>query len=187
VELDLNGKVAVVTCPSRGTGAAIAAELANEGMDLCLVARDSDRLQQVADSLRKTANIGVHVVSADLPDPAAPQQAVAQAVTQFGRLDLPLNKAGATNRADFFALTEEDWLDGFAFEFHGHVRMKRASWPHLRESRGNIVNIVDIGPRSGSAKFTIGRSVNVALLNFTKAMADIGIGQGVPLVRSTLD
>ena len=49
----------------------------------------------------------------------------------------------------------------------------------MRESRGCIVNIVGVGSRAGSAEFTIGGSVNVALLNFTKAMADIGVKDGV--------
>jgi NAD(P)-dependent dehydrogenase (short-subunit alcohol dehydrogenase family) len=179
MELKLDGKVALVTGANRGIGAAIATELAREGMDLCLVARDSDRLAQVADSLRQMANIAVHVVSADLRDPALPAQAIAEAVEQFGRLDLLVNNAGATKRADFFTLTDEDWADGFALKFHGYVRMTRAAWPHLRESKGSIVNIVGIGSRAGSAEFTIGGAVNVALLNYTKAMADIGIGQSV--------
>lgn len=179
MELELSGKVALVTGASRGIGAAIAAELAREGMHLCLVARDSARLQEVADTLVRTANIGVQVIVADLRDARAPAQAIAEAVGHFGHLDLLVNNAGATKRADFFALTEEDWQDGFALKFHGYVRMTRAAWPHLRESKGSIVNIVGIGSRSGSAEFTIGGSVNVALLNFSKAMADIGIPQGV--------
>jgi NAD(P)-dependent dehydrogenase (short-subunit alcohol dehydrogenase family) len=59
------------------------------------------------------------------------------------------------------------------------VRMTRYAWPHLCKTQGSIVNIVGIGSRAGSAEFTIGGSVNVALLNFTKAMADIGVTQGV--------
>ena len=57
--------------------------------------------------------------------------------------------------------------------------MTRAAWPHLRSAGGSVVNIVGIGSRAGSAEFTIGGSVNVAILNFTKAMADIGIDHGV--------
>ena len=64
-------------------------------------------------------------------------------------------------------------------KFDGYVRTTRAAWPHLRERHGCIVNIVGVGSRAGSAEFTIGGSVNVALLNFTKAMADIGINDGV--------
>jgi 3-oxoacyl-[acyl-carrier protein] reductase len=179
MELELNGKVALVTGANRGIGAAIAMELAKEGMQLYLIARDSGKLRSVADSLMKMANVNVQVFSADLRDAASPGQAIADAVGHFGRLDLLVNNAGATKRADFFSLTDEDWQDGFALKFHATVRMTRAAWPHLRQVRGSIVNIAGIGSRAGSAEFTIGGSVNSALLNFTKAMADIGIQQGV--------
>lgn len=179
MELELDKKVALVTGASRGIGAAIAAELAREGMDLCLVARDSAKLHEVAAGLTNTGNSQVQTLSADLRDPAEPARVVAEAVARFGRLDLLVNNAGATKRGDFFALTDDDWSDGFALKFHGYVRMTRAAWPHLKENRGSIVNIVGIGSRAGSAEFTIGGSVNVALLNFTKAMADIGVNDSV--------
>lgn len=178
MELGLSRKVALVTGASRGIGAAIAAELASEGMHLCLVARDSGKLRQVADDLMKSFTIDAQVVPLDLRGAESGKQAVA-AVGHFGRLDLLVNNAGATKRADFLGLGEDDWQDGFALKFHGYVRMTRAAWPHLRESNGSVVNIVGIGARAGSAEFTIGGSVNAALLNFTKAMADIGVGQGV--------
>ena len=114
MELALNGRVALVTGANRGIGAAIAAELAREGMHLCLVARDQEKLQSVAGSLRRVHTINVQVLSSDLRDPAAPGQTVAAAVGQFGRLDLLVNNAGATKRADFFTLTDEDWAGGFA-------------------------------------------------------------------------
>jgi short-subunit dehydrogenase len=108
MKLELNGKVAVVTGANRGIGAAIATELASEGMHLCLVARDSAKLHEVADTLMTTADVNVLVLPADLRDPVAPGQAIAAAVGHCGRLDLLVNNAGATGRADFFALTEED-------------------------------------------------------------------------------
>jgi NAD(P)-dependent dehydrogenase (short-subunit alcohol dehydrogenase family) len=179
MELNLNTKVALVTGASRGIGAAVAAELAREGMKLCLVARDSAKLKEIAASLSNTDKVETLHHAADLRDAAAADAAVTACVARFGRLDLLVNNAGATKRADFFTLTEDDWQDGFALKFHGYVRMTRAAWRHLRVTNGNIVNIVGIGARAGSAEFTIGGSVNVALLNFTKAMADIGVSQGV--------
>jgi 3-oxoacyl-[acyl-carrier protein] reductase len=179
MELQLNGKVALITGASRGIGAAIAIELAREGMHVCLVARDQSKLQEVAASLTNSTGAQVQTLAADLRDPAEPSRVVAEAVARFGQLDLLVNNAGATKRADFFTLTEEDWQDGFALKFHGYVRMTRAAWPHLRKTHGSVVNIVGIGSRAGSAEFTIGGSVNVALLNFTKAMADIGVNDGV--------
>jgi NAD(P)-dependent dehydrogenase (short-subunit alcohol dehydrogenase family) len=179
MELGLSEKVALVTGANRGIGAAIAMELAREGVHLCLVARDLKKLNEVASALGDTANVRVIVHAADLREPAAAADAVKAATGAFGRLDILVNNAGATKRADFFTLTDEDFLDGFALKFHGYVRTTRAAWPHLRNAKGNIVNIVGIGSRSGSAEFTIGGAVNVAILNFTKAMADIGMQDGV--------
>jgi 3-oxoacyl-[acyl-carrier protein] reductase len=179
MELGLNGKVALVTGASRGIGDAICAELAREGVHVCLVARDQAKLDEVAASISNTGSARTVTHAADLRQPDAAPAAVAAAVTAFGRLDILVNNAGATKRADFFTLTEEDWQDGFALKFHGYVRMTRAAWPYLRQSGGNVVNIVGVGSRAGSAEFTIGGAVNVAILNFTKAMADIGINQGV--------
>jgi short-subunit dehydrogenase len=111
MELDPSGKVALVTGANRGIGAAIATELAREGMHLCLVARDLDKLREVADRLKNSTNINIEVILADLRDPAAPQRAIAEAVAHHGRLDLLVNNAGATKRVDFFTLSEEDWQD----------------------------------------------------------------------------
>lgn len=178
MELGLSGKAALVTGGNRGIGAAIAAELVREGVHVCLVARDHARLHEVAVSLTtNTVRTAVH--AADLRQPNAAAQAVATAVAAFGRLDILVNNAGTTKRADFFTLTDDDFLDGFALKFHGAVRMTRAAWPHLRATKGCIVNIAGVGAHSGAADFTIGGAVNIALLNFTKAMADIGIEQGV--------
>jgi NAD(P)-dependent dehydrogenase (short-subunit alcohol dehydrogenase family) len=179
MDLALNGKTALITGANRGIGAAIAVELAKEGVQVCLVARDLAKLNEVAAAIRDTANVRVAVHATDLREPAAAADSVKAAIDAFGRLDILVNNAGATKRADFFTLTDEDFTDGFALKFHGYVRMTRAAWPHLREVKGNIINIVGVGSRAGSAEFTIGGAVNVAILNFTKAMADIGIKDGV--------
>lgn len=76
-------------------------------------------------------------------------------------------------------LTDDEWADGFALKFFGAMRLCRAAWPHLKTSRGSIVNIVGIGGRTGSAEFGIGGSVNAALLNLTKVLADRGVADGV--------
>ncbi len=179
MDLALTGKTALVTGASRGIGAAIAHELAKEGVNLCLVARDEEKLREVAASIHATANVQTVIHAADLRIPDAGLRAVETATKAFGRLDILVNNAGATKRGDFFTLTEDDWQDGFALKFHGYVRLTRAAWPHLKRINGNIVNIVGIGSRAGSAEFTIGGSVNIAILNFTKAMADIGVKDNV--------
>lgn len=179
MDLDLKGRVALVTGASGGIGAAIATELAREGADLCLTGRDRTRLEDAAKAIAAICGRRPVVYAGDLREPESSSAAIAAAIAEFGHLDIIVNCAGDTKRGDFLKLSDEDWQGGFDVKFHGYVRMTRAAWPHLRQAKGVVINIVGIGSRAGSAEFTIGGAVNVALLNFTKAMADIGIGDGV--------
>jgi NAD(P)-dependent dehydrogenase (short-subunit alcohol dehydrogenase family) len=179
MELGLRGKAALVTGASRGLGEAIALELATEGVQVCLAARDAAKLAEVAAAITARAQARCTVFAGDLRQAETMQAAVSQAVGAFGRLDILVNNAGATKRGDFFALTEEDWQDGYALKFHGYVRATRAAWPHLKAANGAVINIVGIGARAGTDEFTIGGSVNAAILNFTKAMAHLGVRDGV--------
>jgi 3-oxoacyl-[acyl-carrier protein] reductase len=180
MDLGLKGKTAIITGASRGIGEAIGRVLAEHGVDVCLVARSKDDLEKVAADITAKTSRRVVTHVADLSDPKAPEAAVKAAVDAFGRLDILVNNAGATKRGDFFTLTEEDWASGYALKFFGAVRMTRSAWPHLKASKsGAIVNIIGIGARVAAAEFTIGGSVNSALVNFTKATADLGQTQGV--------
>ena len=175
MDLNLSGKVAIVSGASRGIGRAIARALSAEGMRLVLAARSRDELETLAASLGTECL----VQALDLREPRTPEALVAAAVAHFGQLDLLVNCAGATKRGDFLSLPEADWADGFALKFFGSMRCCRAAWPHLQRSGGCIVNIVGLGGQTASAEFTIGGSVNAALLNLTKALADRGVQDGV--------
>jgi NAD(P)-dependent dehydrogenase (short-subunit alcohol dehydrogenase family) len=175
MELELHGQVGIVTGASKGIGKAIAQTLAARGMKLALVARSGAQLEELATSL-PTESL---VLTEDLRVLDAPARIVAATLERFGHLDALVNNAGATKRGDFLELTDADWADGFALKFFGAMRLCRASWTALQASNGAIVNIAGVGARTASAEFTIGGSVNSALLNFTKALADRGVRDGV--------
>jgi len=175
MNLHLNDKVAIVTGASRGIGRSIAQILAAEGMRLVVVSRSQHTLNEVAES----SPVETLAVATDLRDPDAPAAVVAAALARFGQIDLLVNNAGATKRGDFLTLPDADWMDGFALKFYGAMRLCRAAWPYLLKSQGSIVNIVGIGGRTGSDEFTIGGSVNAALLNLTKSLADRGVRDGI--------
>jgi NAD(P)-dependent dehydrogenase (short-subunit alcohol dehydrogenase family) len=175
MDLQLTGKVGIVTGASKGIGRAIAHVLADEGMRLTIVARSRDEL----DAFAASHGDGCLAYPADLMVPEAPPAMVAATIERFGRLDVLVNNAGATRRGDFLTLSDADWADGFALKFFGAMRCSRAAWLHLQASRGAIVNIVGIGGRTGSAEFAIGGAVNAALLNLTKVLADRGVKDGV--------
>jgi 3-oxoacyl-[acyl-carrier protein] reductase len=177
MNLGIGGKTAIVTGASRGIGLAIAEKLAESGVNVVLVARSAAEIAAHAKRLSRWTKCVAH--AADLRDAEAAEAAVAAATAQFGRLDFLVNNAGATKRGDFASLTDEDFLDGFALKFHGYVRMTRASWPSLKKTGGAIVNIVGAGGRTAAGDFTIGGSVNAALFNFTKAIAQPAAQDGI--------
>jgi 3-oxoacyl-[acyl-carrier protein] reductase len=175
MDLQLTGNVGIVTGASRGIGRAIAMVLAEQGVRLAVVARSREPLEQLVENVKPDGLVQCQ----DLREPGAANAVVDSTLQHFGRLDLLVNCAGATKRGDFQALTDADWEDGFALKFYGAMRLCRAAWPHLVKSRGAIVNIVGIRGRIGDAQFTIGGSVNSALLYLTKALADRGVRDGV--------
>ncbi|MFN8412203.1 MAG: SDR family oxidoreductase [Anaerolineales bacterium] len=173
MDLKLTNKVAIVTGASRGIGKAIAQTLSAEGVKLTLVARSP--LEEFSASLP----IESLPLSIDLRFPDSALQVVEATIKKFGTLDLLVNNAGATKRGDFLTLTDEEWADGYALKFFGAMRLSRVAWPHLVKSSGGIINIIGVGGRTGSAEFAIGGSVNAALMNFTKVLADRGVQEGV--------
>lgn len=175
MDLLLSNKVAIITGASRGIGKAIAETLSAEDMNVVLVARSRAELESLAKSLPNDSL----VQAIDLRETDSANQVVAATIEKFGKLDLLVNNAGATKRGDFLRLTDEEWTDGFALKFYGAMRLSRAAWPHLQASHGMIINIIGVGGRTGSAEFTIGGAVNAALMNFTKALADRGVKDGV--------
>lgn len=173
MNLNLDGKTAIVTGASRGIGKSIAQALSAAGMNLTLVARSP--LEDFSASLPSPSL----PLSIDLRHPDSASRIVEATLEKFGALNLVVNNAGATKRGDFLTLTDDEWTDGFALKFYGAMRLSRAAWTHLAQTGGGIINIIGIGGRTGSAEFAIGGTVNAALMNLTKVLADRGIKDGV--------
>ncbi len=167
-------RTAIVTGSNRGIGNAIARRLAQDGVRVVLCARD-----EVMNSTATAIGDNALTVALDLRLPESAAKVAEAAVAKFGTVDVVVNNAGATKRGDFEALTDDDFIDGFALKYFAAVRMTRAAWPHLKKQDGSVVNIVGVGGRTPSAIFTIGGSVNAAVLSFTKAMSEKGIRDGV--------
>src|SRR4249919_313619 len=168
-------KVAIVTGASQGIGAAIARVLARDGFRVVAVARTAGALETVVKSL-PTPSIAV---PCDLRAPGAADEVVDVVLGRVGRIDLLVNNASATPRGDFLSFSDPDWHEGLALKFFATVALCRVAWPALLASHGAVVNIAGIGGRTGNAEFTIGGSVNAALLKLTKALADRGIRDGI--------
>jgi NAD(P)-dependent dehydrogenase (short-subunit alcohol dehydrogenase family) len=176
---DFAGKVVVVTGGSRGIGRAIGAGFAAAGANVVLAAGSSENLKKAADAIAGTGAPQPLAVPGDLRLLENCVKLFETVRDRHGRCDVLVNSAGATKAGGFTELSDETWHDGFALKFYAAVRLSRLFWPYLRTAEGSVVNIIGGAARTPSADFLIGGSVNAALANFSKGLADLGKKEGV--------
>ena len=139
------------------------------------VARNISNLETACEEIRESTGRRAEYCSADLSGTDGVATAFEALRSAYGRIDILVNNAGDTQSGDFLVLDDEAWDSGFALKFFGYVRMSRALWPMLKESRGSVINIVGTGALTPGPHFAIGGSVNAAVTNFSKALANLGL------------
>ncbi|GAA3247404.1 SDR family NAD(P)-dependent oxidoreductase [Nonomuraea helvata] len=176
MDLQLSGRVAVVTGASKGIGLAITRTLAEEGAHVVAVSRT--RSDEWPDKV-------VHV-AADLMDPEAPARVVARAVEEFGGVDILVNNAGGPPpgvtlpRMGFMTPDDDDWRAMFEFNLFSAVRMIRAAVPVMVErGGGSIVNVSStLSKQPGATNVDYG-AAKAALSHVGKAVSEEYGPQGV--------
>lgn len=174
MDLGLTGRVAVVTGGSKGIGRACATALAAEGCRLALCARGAEALERTAEELR-AKGADVLTIAADLAEAPAAGRVVEQTMGRFGRVDVLVNNAGAIRGGSFLDTPAEQWAEDWRLKILGYTRMAQAVLPAMRSRRwGRIVNVIGAAARNPSPDYMAGGIANAGLINFTRALADLG-------------
>ena len=172
-------KVVVVSGSSRGIGRGVAAAFAAEGAKTVLAATTEANLVAAADAIEKSGAHRPEICATDLRNEDGCKKVLELVTKVHGRCDVLVNSAGATQAGKFLEQDEDIWQDGFALKFFGCVRLCRLLWPHLRDSKGHVINVIGGAARTPDCEFLIGGSVNAAMNNFTKGLAGLGKRDGV--------
>jgi 3-oxoacyl-[acyl-carrier protein] reductase len=159
LDLELAGKIGLVTGGSRGIGRAIALRLAKEGVQVGICGRTPDTLESVLAELRE-AGARAHGVVADVTSPGEVERFVDEAAAALGGLDLLVANVGGSSGGGLLASTPEDWTRTFDMNLFHAVRAIRAAVPHFQaRGGGSAVSISSIsgwkpGPNAqyGAAK-----------------------------------
>ena len=179
MQIDLGGKVAVVTGASKGIGRAIALELAGAGADLVICARGSAELAVAAEEIRGSGR-AVEALTADVSTVSGAQQVLEGARARFGRIDVLVNNAGKGSPKKILELTEEDWRASLDLNFMSAVRLSLGCVPLMRQQGGGrIINISSRVGRQPDPYFAPYAAAKAALINFTKNLANAFSKDGI--------
>jgi len=166
MDLQLSGKVAVVTGASKGIGLAVVTTLVEEGAYVIAGARNPTGLESVK---------GATPVAIDLSAPDAPAALVQRAIDQYGRLDILVNNVGAVRlRLDGFLGTSDSEFEwSMQMNFFIALRSIRAALgPMLEQGAGSIVSVASVNaffhPDAGVIDYGAAKA---ALVNLTKALS----------------
>ena len=173
MNLNLNGKVAVVTGGSLGIGRAIASELAGEGVKVTIVARDLERTKAVAAELSAQHQTSVHACAGDMTNPDDIDHVMNTVRELYGPIDILINNAGSSPMGRIADTPDAIWGKSLNLKLLGYMRCARNVLPEMRKARwGRIINIIGRSGHQPRASYIVGGAVNAALLNFTLALAE---------------
>lgn len=168
MQIDLSGRVALVTGSTRGIGRAIAETLAGCGAKVAIVGRDKERSESVAAEIGHDAK----GFAADVGDVASVVQLVADVESAFGSLDILVNNAGLTRDNLLMRLKDDDWDSVVDANLRGAFAAIRAASRGMMKRRWgrviNIASIVGITGNKGQANYAASKGGLIAL---TKSVA----------------
>ena len=175
MDLELEGKTAIVTGASRGIGKAIARELALCGCDVVICARNPEDLELTAKDLSDETGRRVVAITADTTSTPEVEAMVAQTAQEFGHIDILVNNAAAPGgiaRGPLETISDNDVLNDLNTKVVGYLRCARAVGPHMTENGwGRIVNIGGLSARNSSGSNVSAGVRNSGLVNLTKYLA----------------
>ena len=170
MDLQMNGKTALVTGASAGIGKAIAFALAREGVDVAICARRQGPLEAAASQIARETNRKIVAIPADLTKPVDAEAFVKNAHTALGRVDILVNNAGSSPGGVLEFLTEEHWAQSLQLKFMGYVRCLKHVLP-IMQKQGGVVNLIgNDGVKPSYWEIAPG-AANAAGQNLTLALA----------------
>jgi 3-oxoacyl-[acyl-carrier protein] reductase len=177
MEVQLDGRSAVITGASKGLGLAMATRFAASGADVAILARRPQVLEEAKGEIERTAKGRVVAIPCDVSKADECRQAYGAAMKAFGKVDILVNNAGTSRAMPFDQITDEIWQEDLDLKLFAAIRLSRLAFPQMKERRwGRIINVLNIGakaPRAGGAPTAVSRAAGMAL---TKILA----GEGAP-------
>ena len=142
MDLELRGKVALVTAASKGMGKATPERFALEGASVVICARGQKDLDAAASEIQQASGASVLALRADLSVAGDIQDVVEATLAAFGRIDALVCNAGGPPALRFEDATEDDWSKALDLSLHSTMRLVRLVLPTMREQGGGSIAVI---------------------------------------------
>jgi 3-oxoacyl-[acyl-carrier protein] reductase len=180
LDLQLEGKRALVTGASRGLGYATALGLAREGARLAINSRDAQSVRTAAEKIEAATGTEVHALAGNVAETGVPERIVSEAVERLGGLDILITNSGGPPSGKFESFSDEVWQAAIELNLLSHVRLIRAALPSLRQSEAaSVLTITSYSVKQPIPNLVLSNSVRSATTGLTKTLAlELG-GDGI--------
>lgn len=176
---DFSDKIVLVTGGSKGIGAATVRRFCEEGAHCIIVSRHLNECQVLADALHKEG-FSASGLAADVGNVGEIKKMVADAVRQFGKIDVLVNSAGVNNRKYAIDYVEEDW------DYIININLKGAYFcavevgkQMLKQQSGAIISVASLQSHINMQRLSIYGASKAGIRNFTKGLANEWATSGI--------
>jgi 3-oxoacyl-[acyl-carrier protein] reductase len=176
MDLNLGGKLALITGGSRGIGRAVGEALAAEGCNLVLVSRSAADLDAARQRIEGQCPVKVRTDAADLAD----SRNVTRLAKQFPDVDILVNNAGAIPGGTLFDVDEARWRTAWDLKVLGTINMTRAFYPLMKGRGGGvIINVIGNAAVTHDPDYICGVTGNAGLTAFTQAIGSRSVHDNI--------
>lgn len=177
MDLNLDGKVVIVTGASAGIGKAIMTLFAKEKCNLIVCSRNLSKLNRsVKRLITEYSNFKIYALRANVHTCEGAEEIIKFTLSKFNRIDILVNNSDGpiVGTNNFENISEFDWKNSFEGKLHGYIRMSQFVIPIMKAQKwGRIINIIGLSGKEPGLynKMIAAGIINAALINFTKSIA----------------
>lgn len=175
MDLELEGRRALVTAASEGLGRAVATRFAAEGVEVAVCSRDAEHLAAAREAIAAEAGVPetrVHTFVCDLSDAESAREQVAGAIDDLGGLDALVANHGGPPAQSFAESSLADFDAAYEGVLRGTVAVCEAALPALLESGGSLTTLVSASAREPPENHVLSNTLRPGLYGLTKSLAN---------------
>lgn len=173
MDLGLKGRVAIVAAASKGLGRAVARELACEGANVAICARNADALEAAARAIESDTGRTVFRRALDVTDAGAVSHFVAATEERFGRIDICVTNAGGPPSKTFLEISPEEWRAAVDLNLMSTVWFAREALPRMQKNKwGRLIAITSVSVKQPIDGLLLSNSVRAAVAGLVKTLAN---------------